>query len=234
MPYIGYKQSEEHKQKVNLIRKSIGMTGKHHSEETKRKLSLTNRMYSHIQTDETKHKLSLANRGQYVSDETRQKISLKCRGYKHTEEDKRIIGLASQGRKLSEESKRKLSIARIGNPKLRGFHLTEEHKKKVSLALKGHITTDECKRKLSLSHGGDGIHFWRDNNDYPLEYYRIRPFILKRDNYTCQICNKEQPKIINVHHKDHNRKNNNPENLVTNCASCHSKFGKNNNAIRHP
>src|SRR3972149_1489629 len=57
----------------------------------------------------------------------------------------------------------------------------------------------------------------------------LKQSILERDNYTCQCpyCNLENGRLM-VHHIDYNKKNNNPENLITLCNSCHSKtIGKN-------
>lgn len=59
-----------------------------------------------------------------------------------------------------------------------------------------------------------------------------RTLVLQRDNYTCQMCNKyygkENSSKLIVHHKDRlgrgsNIKNNNENNLITECRSCHIK-----------
>jgi hypothetical protein len=48
--------------------------------------------------------------------------------------------------------------------------------------------------------------------------------IRERDKYTCRICGKHQgDKAFIVHHIDYNKKNCNSDNLITLCASCHSK-----------
>jgi 5-methylcytosine-specific restriction endonuclease McrA len=49
----------------------------------------------------------------------------------------------------------------------------------------------------------------------------LKKSIRERDRYTCQICGKE-PSIC-VHHIDYNKKNCNPDNLITLCVGCHSK-----------
>jgi hypothetical protein len=60
---------------------------------------------------------------------------------------------------------------------------------------------------------------------YPVEWKEtLRRSIRERDNYICQICNKQQgDKAHDVHHIDYNKKNCNPENLITLCVVCHAK-----------
>jgi group I intron endonuclease len=65
-----------------------GNTGKHHSEESKRKIS---------------------EAGKNISDDTKRKMSEAKRGIKLSEEHKRKISEAGKGREFSEEHKRKLS-----------------------------------------------------------------------------------------------------------------------------
>lgn len=50
----------------------------------------------------------------------------------------------------------------------------------------------------------------------------IRGIVLSRDNFQCFICNGSFPHF-NIHHIDKNRENNQIDNLVTLCASCHKK-----------
>lgn len=58
----------------------------------------------------------------------------------------------------------------------------------------------------------------------------LRISIRERDHYTCQMpgCNKLQGDILHsVHHIDYDKKNCNPDNLVTLCRSCHIKTNRN-------
>ena len=58
-------------------------------------------------------------------------------------------------------------------------------------------------------------------------YTKERPFsfkrldVLRRDNYGCRDCGKTGR--LDIHHVDFNKKNNDIENLITVCASCHTK-----------
>ena len=54
---------------------------------------------------------------------------------------------------------------------------------------------------------------------------RIREQVLVRDRYTCCDCEAicGAPGDAHVDHVDGNAWNNEPENLITRCASCHSK-----------
>jgi len=87
----------------------------------------------------------------------------------------------------------------------------------------------ELRIKVSLFQGGTGVPY--ENSLYPQEFNKsLRDKIRKRDNYTCQNCRiteEEHLKIIgtilNCHHIDYNKKNNNEENLITLCKSCNIK-----------
>lgn len=54
-------------------------------------------------------------------------------------------------------------------------------------------------------------------------YYDVRYFVFARDNYTCQIC-KKQNKILNTHHLLYKSKggSDRADNLITVCTDCHS------------
>lgn len=54
-------------------------------------------------------------------------------------------------------------------------------------------------------------------------YYDVRYFVFVRDNYTCQVC-KKQNKILNTHHLLYKSKggSDGADNLITVCTDCHS------------
>lgn len=64
---------------------------------------------------------------------------------------------------------------------------------------------------------------------YGLEFNKqLKEQIRERDNYVCQECGFHQgllKKKLNIHHVDYNKKNNNPENLISLCSSCHMQTG---------
>jgi len=93
-----------------------------------------------------------------------------------------------------------------------------------SCANKKQIRSKQSKQKISLSLGGTGIPY--EFNEYPLEYFKIRSKILKRDNYTCQLCNEYGN---DVHHIDYNKENNEEENLICLCHKCNMKVNKDRN-----
>jgi len=224
----GLSFSKEHKLKISLAHKGIPKSLEH-----RKNLSLS--IKGHLVSDETKQKISLGmtgkNKGRVLkplSNEHKLKISLTNQGRKLSEEHKnklkgRIVSnltkqklsLFNKGKHLSSETKQKLQLINLG--KKRSY----ETRRKLSLAQKGRKYSLESRQKMSISAGGDGIHFYcTEDKHYPLEYSRIRPTILNRDNYICQNCFKFGK---SVHHKDHNKNNNDPSNLITYCQSCNSK-----------
>jgi 5-methylcytosine-specific restriction endonuclease McrA len=53
-------------------------------------------------------------------------------------------------------------------------------------------------------------------------FAKIRPLILDRDDYCCQICRADAGcKSLHVHHIDRSRLNNKGTNLITLCEPCH-------------
>jgi len=84
-------------------------------------------------------------------------------------------------------------------------------------------------RKHSIKTSGTG--HWNWKGGISCEPYcdawvdkEFKEDILERDNYECQNPNCwETNKKICVHHIDYNKKNCNPNNLITLCASCNSR-----------
>ena len=119
------------------------------------------------------------------------------------------------------------------NKKRKAF--SEEHRQNLSKAKKGNKLSEEHKQKLRETHSnfsGELNPNWQGGKsfeEYPQEFEQIREFILERDNYTCQDPNCEgKHKKLHIHHIDYDKTNNNPENLITLCHSCHAKtIGKN-------
>jgi len=147
----------------------------------------------------------MPNKGYKFSEESKKKISKALRGKKHSEETRKKISESHKGIKHSEETKRKLSKLH------RGKRLSKEHKQKISLAVK--------KEKNGRWLGG--ISFTPYTLDWTIT---LRISIRERDKYICQLCKEKQGDIsLDVHHIDYNKKNNNPNNLISLCRSCHMK-----------
>ena len=174
------------------------MFGKHHSEETKRKM------------------------GKY----RKGKIGI----YHHSEETKRKLSELNKGKHHTEEAKRKVSEANKGKKPWLGKHHSEETKIKLSISHKN--PSEETRKKMSEAKKGEKSYMWKGGISY--EPYTIdwreslKRSIRERDHYTCQLCGKLQSNIIfHIHHIDYNKKNCNPNNLITLCLNCHSKTNVN-------
>ena len=52
--------------------------------------------------------------------------------------------------------------------------------------------------------------------------------VLERDGYKCVQCGKDNPRSLIIHHKDHSGSSDNPnndmDNLITLCRSCHMRY----------
>lgn len=120
--------SQETKDKISnsMKRENNPFYGKHHSEESKQKISEKNK--GRKWSEEQKRKMSEQRKGHIVTDETRKKISIANTGKHHTEETKQKIRESHLGKHHSEESKQKMSQQRKGVPK------TQQHKDKIGKA----------------------------------------------------------------------------------------------------
>lgn len=195
---------------------------------------INNPMYGKHHSEEAKKKMSIVRIGKKLSEETKKKLSLSHRGKKFSEEHKRKIGLANsislkghiswnKGKKFSEEHKRKISEA------LKGKKASEETRKKLSKINKGKKLSKETKQKMSECRKGKKSHFWKCGisfEPYSMDWTKtLKKAIRERDGYMCGICN-HYP-AIDVHHIDYDKKNCNPDNLITLCHGCHTKTNSN-------
>lgn len=127
------------------------------------------------------------------------------------------------GSKICAESKRCIKCyGKEISRKLKDRKFSKEHRKNLSKARKTRIISLSTRIKLSLSHGGTGIPY--EHRKYNLDFYILRPIILKRDKYICQKCHK---KGNIVHHIDYNKQNNKEDNLITLCNRCNLKVNFN-------
>jgi hypothetical protein len=201
----GKSLSEEIRQKISEAQKRIGnkppsFKGKHLSEETRKKLSETH-----------KGKPSPME-GKHHSEETKKKMSIVMTGKPHS----------SKGKHYS-----KISIAAKGKQKFLGKHHSEEAKRKISEAEKGRPSPMKGKHypKMSEVKRGNRSPNWKGGKSfepYPPTFTKeLKAAIRQRDNYTCAICGKYP--AFDVHHIDYDKKNCEPENLITLCKNCHAK-----------
>lgn len=132
-------------------------------------------------------------------------------GYRFTEEQKAKIKGRYKGIKLSSETRKKMSLAQKGNKKFLG----KTHSKKT-------------RDKMVLAQLGEKNHAWlggKSFEPYTTDWTNtLRRSIRERDFYTCQVCKEPQgDRALQIHHIDYNKTNNNPENLIALCLSCHIK-----------
>jgi hypothetical protein len=129
-------------------------------------------------------------------------------GYINSPETREKLSLIAKNQKLSIKHKKRLQ---------EGFN------KKIKK--QGFLHDFETRQKIRNSKIGEKNPNW--NNGSSFEPYSVdwtetlKKSIRERDHYTCQLCGKEP--AICVHHIDYNKKNCNPDNLITLCKSCHSK-----------
>ena len=217
----------------NVTRKKISealkgknnpMFGKHPSAKTRQKMSASRK-------GKKNH-----NWGKHLSEKTRQKLSKalqgKIKGKNHP----------SWGKHHSKATCKKISEAGKGrkSPRL-GKHLTKATRLKISKARQGkycgknapwfgkHLSK-ATRQKLSEAQLGEKSHNWLGGislEPYGVKFTKqLREQIRERDNFTCQECKKTQEELgyrFNVHHIDYNKKNHNPNNLISLCNSCHCK-----------
>ncbi len=110
-----------------------------------------------------------------------------------------------------------------------GKHHTIETIEKLSIANSGinnnMYDVHMCKERHWNWQGGKSYEVYGiDFDDNLKEQVRLR------DSHTCQLCSRTQKDEIveynnrlKIHHIDYNKKNNNKDNLITLCLSCHTK-----------
>lgn len=113
---------------------------------------------------------------------------------------------------------------------------SEESKKKKSETMKERWQDEEFRKnqvKNAYFKKGSEHPDWLNGvsfEPYGIEFNKeFKKFIKNRDFNICQTPNCINTEGFCIHHIDYNKKNNNPENLITLCRSCHSKTNKNRN-----
>jgi len=136
--------------------------------------------------------------------------------------ERRTLSESRKGYKCSEEH-----VERIRESNRRRVY-SEETIKKMAESQKGKTPSEETRRRLSESRRGEKHWNWNGGTSlfrYSPEFsIAMAPYIRERDDNSCQICEKtkeEEGRELSVHHIDYNKKNNEEENLITLCVSCH-------------
>lgn len=132
------------------------------------------------------------------------------------------------GKHHTEESLSKIREKRKLQPTpMKGRKLTEDHMRKIKEAKKGFHHSKETREILSIKNKGRNHPQWLGGisfEEYGIEFNKeLKIYIKNRDLNVCQTPNCMNIENLCIHHIDSNKKNNNPENLITLCNSCHSK-----------
>ena len=135
-------------QKCGYNLTSGGEVGKRYSEEARRNISLSLRgekhpNYGKHHSEETKRKIAEGNKGKIVSEETRKKMSEVNKGRTYSEEYKQRMSEICKGRVVSDETRERISEA------LKGREFSEEHKAKLSEVAKERWKDEEYRKAHS-------------------------------------------------------------------------------------
>lgn len=173
-------------------------------------------------SEEHKLKIGLANRNRIYSLESRKHMSEGCKG--------RVISEIT--RQKIREARSKQAITEAENIKrsrtLMGHKVSDETRHKISIANKGIKRSEEFKQNLSKLFSGKNHPNWNGGSSfepYPLGWNRtFKEQIRARDKYKCQICGVPETELcrrLSVHHKDLDKQNIAPDNLISLCLNCH-------------
>jgi hypothetical protein len=213
---------------------TTGMKEKHHSEESKRKMSEALKgkvpwIKGKKHTQEELFRMGEAHIGQIPWNKgLKGKYSTSLKGKKRGEEFKKKVSEGHKGK--IPWNKNKIGIMPTPwNKGKKGVMPSPWNKgkenpyaKNLPQAFKRGQPT--WNKGLIGYQAGEKHPMWKGGisfEPYSLEWTKaLKKIVRERDNQTCQLCGKNG-KV--VHHIDYNKKNCNPENLITLCGSCHSK-----------
>lgn len=184
------------------------------SEETKRKISLSNsgKLKGRKMPDDVRKKISETLKGKVFSEETRLKISKALTGRvgrKVSDEYKERLRKQMKGNKFALGYKRPLEkiLRGPGSPNWKGGIASGENRKKYKL--------QKCHERRALKLGADGEHSFGEWETLKAQY-----------NWTCPCCKRSEPEIKLT--EDHvvplsKGGNDNIENIQPLCHSCNSR-----------
>jgi len=159
----------------NLLPTAGNLLGYKHSDESKRKMSDSQK--GKILTSETKEKISAGHKGiKYntcrkgwkgtkASDETKKKMSESRIGRKLSYETKQKISKSNLGKKQSEETKLKISKGLIGNKNGLGRIVTDETRKNISKTHIGLNRGEKNGRGMAITNKFEVISIRNDYNN---------------------------------------------------------------------
>ena len=141
--WIGYYQTTDLRYGYN--NDSGGNLNKHHSDETRRKISESNSG----QTRSVMTRLKISEANKHKTEESRRKQGDSLRGHIPSVETLRKRSESMMGHLVSKETRRKISESKK--------HLSEESHRRLSEAKMGHFVSDESRRKMSESHKNPSV-----------------------------------------------------------------------------
>lgn len=133
---------------VNMTEGGEGFTS-NHTDMTKlimseKKTGKNHWIYGKHHTKESKNKISKSHLGKVVSEESKEKNKQSHMGKKVSEKTKKKMSKSHLGKVVGEETKKKISLALTGRPK----------SKKHIESMRNRIITDETRKKMRDSHLG--------------------------------------------------------------------------------
>lgn len=194
--------------------------------------------YKKPRKEETKRKISKTK----IKRIKEGKLKMPIHNVPHSKKSRLKISIANSGKHHSEETKRKQSKTRkrlIKEGKLKIWSegltkRTDERLKKLSDSRigknKGHLNYN--KEFKGCFKNGENHSNWMGGISFELyisEFNKVlKEYIRARDNFTCQLCGLVQNGHKHcVHHIDYDKKNCNPDNLISLCKKCHTKTNTN-------
>lgn len=203
-----------------------GFRGKRHTAETKKKLSeIKKRMfvgeknpfYGRHHTKKTKEKIkkSLIKNGAIKRASERMKKNNPMSNIDIIK--KHFLGKnnPAYGKKYSKKQREQMSNSR------KGRKLAEQAKKNISESKKGNKNPMYGKSGPLSPRWRGGVSF----EPYPIVFNdKLKRKIRDRDSHICQLCKTpENGQKLSIHHIDYDKQNNETNNLISLCRSCHSR-----------
>lgn len=241
MPLKGFKHSVESREKMSISRKGkfAGKEsphwGKHLSVEHREKLSLAgkgdkNPFYGRHHTEETKRKIGEKNHLRVRTEEEIARLKTIWTGHKHSEVTRKYMSENSpkRGKPMPEEIKQKLRNRKRSEATCK--RLSEIRKKYHQ---EHPLSLEERKRRGELIKGEKNYN-WKGGTTAKqrerfstFEWNNLRREIYRRDNWHCTKCHKQCYGMdIQAHHMIPVRrdpsKEFNSDFIVTLCKSCHT------------